>query len=140
MQLIMASDYAIRALLYLAIVNRMAPASEISEKMNIPRQYLVTMSRKLKDAGLIDAVYGQNGGYFLARPADGITLLDIVSVTEGTTKLNRCLEHSQYCSRFATDACPVRATYVELQNVVEDMLRGVTLGTLKGRLDGKRPA
>ena len=138
MQLILATDYAIRALLYLAQVGRMAPVSEVSEKMKIPKQYLVTMSRRLKNAGLIDTERGQTGGYFLARAPEDISLLDIIQVTEGTIKLNRCLEHDRYCSRYATETCPVREVYEQLQASVEELLGGTTLADLKQRLENKQ--
>lgn len=131
MQLITATDYAIRSILYLALVERMATASEVAEKMQIPKQYLVTTSRKLKEAGLIAAAPGVSGGYFLARPPEQITLLDIIEVTEGTIRLNRCLEHDQYCSRFATEHCPVRQVYEGLQSTVEGLLGSVTIAELK---------
>lgn len=138
MQLIMATDYAIRALLYLAVVERMATAAEVAEEMKVPRQYLVTMSRKLKDADLIGAEPGVSGGYYLLRPPEEISLLDIIRVTEGTTKLNRCLEHDEYCSRLATESCPVREVYEELQSTVESLLGGVTLADLKRRMREER--
>ena len=55
--------------------------------MKIPKQYLVTTSRKLKAADLIAAVPGVSGGYFLARPPEEITLLDIIKATEGQSSL-----------------------------------------------------
>lgn len=138
MQLILATDYAIRALLYLAQVERMAPVSEVSEKMKIPKQYLVTMSRRLKSAGLIDTERGQTGGYYLARAPEEISLLDIIRVTEGTIKLNRCLEHDKYCSRYDTENCPVREVYEKLQFSVEDLLGKTTLADLKRKLEDKK--
>lgn len=141
MQLILATDYAIRSILYLALVGRMATASEVSEKMKIPKQYLVTTSRKLKEAGLIAAAPGVRGGYFLARPPEEITLLDVIQVTEGTIRINRCLEHDKFCSRFATEDCAVRQVYEDLQLSVEDMLSNVTMADLKHRMEkGKKEA
>lgn len=134
MQLIMATDYAIRSLLYLALIERMAPASEISEKTGIPKQYFVTMSRKLKDAGMLDSAPGMAGGYFLARPAAEITVLDIIEATEGPINLNRCAELSADCRRFDAPFCPVRETYEGLQETVEGYLSGVTLADMKNRL------
>ena len=143
MQLNMASDYAVRALLYLAYVGRMAPASEVSEKVGIPKQYLVTMSRKLKNARLIDAAPGAAGGYYLARPAGGyylarpageIAVLDIIRVTEGSMKFSRCTDYGKACVGCHEEKCPVRSLYEELQESVENLLGGVTLADLRDRL------
>ena len=134
MQLNMASDYAVRALLYLAYVGRMAPASEVSEKVGIPKQYLVTMSRKLKNARLIDAAPGAAGGYYLARPAGEIAVLDIIRVTEGSMKFSRCTDYGKACVGCHEEKCPVRSLYEELQESVENLLGGVTLADLRDRL------
>lgn len=141
MQLNITTDYAVRSVLYLTIAGHMASAAEIAEHMHIPRQYLTTMARRLKDTGLIQAQGGKLGGYYLARPPEDITLLDVIRATEGTMNLNRCLEHDKYCSRFATEECPVREVYESLQEMVESYLGSVTMADLKNKLTkGKLPA
>ena len=137
MQIIMATDYAIRSLLYLAHIDRMAPASEVSEKVGVPKQYLVTMSRKLREAGMLDSEPGVSGGYYLARPAEDISVLDIVRVTEGTANLNRCASNAKNCGGFFSECCPVREVYENLQDTVEQLLGGVTLADLKSRISEK---
>lgn len=136
MQLILATDYAIRSILYLTLVERMATASEVSEKMKIPKQYLVTTSRKLKAADLIAAVPGVSGGYFLARPPEEITLLDIIKATEGTILFDRCLEHNEdCCSVLKQSECPVREVYVGLQSIMEETLSKVTIAKLRTQME-----
>lgn len=140
MQLTMATDYSIRAILYLAQAGRMAPVSEISEKMMIPAQYLITLSRKLKNHHLIAAHGGKQGGYYLARPATTITLLDIMKATEGTIKCTRCLDNNQFCNYSNAESCPVREVYQELQNMTEQLLDSVTIEDLRKQLLQKKCA
>lgn len=111
----------------------MAPASEVSEKVGVPKQYLVTMSRKLREAGMLGSEPGVSGGYFLARPAEDISVLDIVKVTEGTANLNRCAGKSKDCKGYFSDICPVREVYEDLRGTVEELLSGITLAELKNR-------
>lgn len=140
MQLNMATDYAIRSLLYLTCIGRMAPASEVADQMCIPKQYLVTMSRKLKEAGLIDASSGVYGGYYLARSAEEITLLDIIRVTEGTTRINRCAQSKACCGLLDPADCPVCDVYEQLHQTVDELFAGVTLADLKKKLQLQRPS
>ena len=42
-------------------------------------------------------------------------------------KINRCLEEDEYCSRFATESCPVRKFYCRLQISLESMLKTMTI-------------
>ena len=49
-------------------------------------------------------------------------------------KINRCLEHDKYCSRFATETCPVRHGYAIIQDNLEKSLAGITI---KDLMEGK---
>jgi len=130
MQLKATTDYAIRTILYLAETQRITSSAEVSEKMGIPRKYLINIIGAMKDAGLIETYSGKKGGYKLGRPAAEISLFDIISVMEGTVRLNRCLEDDRYCSRFATENCPVRKAYVDMQAYWEKYLKGITIENL----------
>jgi Rrf2 family protein len=56
---------------------------QIAERQRIPKQYLDQLMLGLKKAGLVASLRGRQGGYRLARPADAITLLDVVTALEG---------------------------------------------------------
>lgn len=55
----------------------------IAERRGIPEKYLVHILLQLKRAGLVHSVRGAQGGYHLARPAEHITLFDIVKAIDG---------------------------------------------------------
>lgn len=130
MQFNITTDYAIRTVLYLAIKGEIATSREISEAMGIPPYYQLKLTAKLTKSGIVKRVQGVKGGFLLnMKPAD-ITLFAIVNTMESTTRINRCLEEDKYCSRFATDNCPVRGFYIRLQKEVEGMLRSMTVESL----------
>jgi Rrf2 family protein len=130
MQLTLATDYAIRTVLYLAQREGIVPTGEISEAMGIPKSYLVKILRDLRNKGYIVTSIGVKGGYELCREADQITVLDIIETIETTVKINRCLEEDAYCSRFATENCPVRKFYTIVQQNMEEQLSAVTIQQL----------
>lgn len=79
-------EYACRAMVELALheaaqetINSVA----IAERRGIPEKYLVHILLQLKHAGLVRSIRGAQGGYQLCRPADEITLLDIVQAIDG---------------------------------------------------------
>ncbi|MFR1481658.1 RrF2 family transcriptional regulator [Phascolarctobacterium faecium] len=125
MELNVTTDYAIRTVLYLAIKNELATANEIATAMGIPPSYVLKITRKLVVAGIIKRIVGAKGGFLLAKKQT-----EIINVLEATTKLNRCLEADKYCSRFATENCPVRAFYCELQGLIEKKLKATTIASL----------
>ncbi len=79
-------DYASRALLSLALhSNDPRPTSvrDIAERTGLPQPYLEQILLALKGAGLVRSKRGVGGGYVLARPAERITLSQIVSAADG---------------------------------------------------------
>lgn len=127
MQLNITTDYSIRIILYLAIKKTIVSSREISTVMGITKSYVLKISRTLSEHGLIKKTVGADGGLELNKPSSEITLFEIIDIMEPTTKINRCLEEDRYCSRFATEDCPVRNVYVGMQNTWERMLKEVTV-------------
>jgi Rrf2 family iron-sulfur cluster assembly transcriptional regulator len=79
-------DYASRALLSLAIHEADdGPTSvrDLAERTGLPQPYLEQILLALKGAGLVRSKRGVGGGYVLARPAEQITLGQIVSAVDG---------------------------------------------------------
>lgn len=58
----------------------------VAERNGMPLKYLEQIFSALNKAGLVRAVRGMHGGYELARPADQITLWDVLQVLEGRTR------------------------------------------------------
>ena len=78
------ADYAVRAAAELAAVDDGPVKGErLSEAQDIPLQFLEHILLELKHAGLVRARRGAKGGYWLARPADEISLADVIRAVEG---------------------------------------------------------
>lgn len=77
--------YGLRALIDLAIHcnEGYVPLAGISERQDLSLNYLESIFAYLKRAGLVTGVAGAQGGYVLARPANEMTLSDILPVLEG---------------------------------------------------------
>ncbi len=130
MQFKLTTDYAIRTLLYLAMTNTVTTSAEISEHMGIPQKYLIKLLSELRRSELVNVHMGVKGGYTLNRDPKDISMLDIAAITEGTIKLNRCLETDAYCSRGEASCCPLRKCCVILQTRFENALANITVQDL----------
>ena len=86
MKLKASVDYGVRAILYLAIKGDTCSSREISEEMAVPRDYLIQLALRLRNAGLIKARPGKNGGYVLARPASEIKIGDVLDAFDTDLK------------------------------------------------------
>lgn len=130
MQLKIATDYAIRIVAYLAETKEVVPSIELHEKLGIPQSFVFKLAKKLCKEGIINTYVGAQGGFILALPAEEISLFQIISIMENTTKINRCLEEDEFCSRHATLYCPVRKFYQKLQDDIETSLKNMTIADL----------
>ncbi|CAL9336561.1 RrF2 family transcriptional regulator [Streptomyces sp. enrichment culture] len=78
------ADYATRALLELAREPaRPLTCEAIASSQRIPFRFLKSVVGELRRAGLVRSQRGCEGGYWLGRPADEITLLDVSRVVDG---------------------------------------------------------
>jgi Rrf2 family protein len=78
------ADYAVRAATELAAAGEGPVKGErLAEAQDIPLQFLEHILLELKHAGIVRARRGAKGGYWLARPADDITVAEIVRAVEG---------------------------------------------------------
>ena len=107
MQLASTTDYAIRIVCYLAAQRQMISTSELSQELSVPSSYIPKITKKLKQAGIIKACEGTNGGYMLAKQPENISLMEIISCVEETMAINRCLEEDRFCSRNLEDTCKI---------------------------------
>jgi Rrf2 family protein len=84
-KLTLATAYAIRALVHLAAgkEDRITASHVIAAAEGFPEPFLQRVLHRLVLARVLLGVKGPNGGYRLARPADRITLLDVVEAVEG---------------------------------------------------------
>ena len=138
MQLNMTTDYAIRSILYIAESGGNVTVEEISDKMGISLPYMRKLFYKLTKAGLIEAYRGRNGGYFIARPAEELSLWDIANVTEQTMAINICLENQEICSRNTAEECTVRQFFLRLQSQMEEEMKKTTIRSLADKATERR--
>ena len=78
------SRYAVVALAELARSgDRPVPIKELAERRDIPEQFLEQLFSTLRRAGLLTSHRGMRGGYTLSRPAEEITVLEVVQALDG---------------------------------------------------------
>ncbi|NRZ85039.1 Rrf2 family protein [Clostridium beijerinckii] len=87
------SDYAFRIILMLSKegLDNKLDAKSLSEKGNIPLRFLLKLTRKLTQAGILKSYRGVNGGYAITREPKDITLKDVVEAIQGPIIVTRCV-------------------------------------------------
>lgn len=123
--------YGLRALI--AIVRAESPlsTSEIARREKLSSPYLEQIFNRLKRAGLIKAKRGARGGYLLSKPADQITVGDVIEILDGPVTFSHCHnpDEAEHCEK--APVCPSRLFWSSLENDINDRLYGTTLHDLK---------
>jgi FeS assembly SUF system regulator len=121
------TDYGIMLLAQLAAhpgETRSAP--EIAAESQVPLPMTSKILKLLSSGGLLESHRGAHGGYRLKRPAEGITLAEIIRVLEGPIALTECIALGPgECGQ--EPVCLSRVTWRRINAAVEQALGGITL-------------
>jgi Rrf2 family protein len=133
MKLSTKGEYGMRALLDLALHETDAPIplKEISQRQEIPLQYLEHLITPLITAGLVRSFRGAKGGVLLARNPREIKLIQIIQTLEGSISPTECLNNPDICGR--ASFCVTRDVWGEMKRAMEGVLEATTLSDLVER-------
>ena len=122
--------YGLRILLDLATHQKKGPVNlgDISKRQGISEKYLWQVINLAKSAGLITSARGPKGGYTVAKPANQITILDIIAALEGPIILVDCLDKAESCDRHAS--CVTRDVWAKIENNMKKTMATITLQDL----------
>ena len=127
MRLSAKADYAIRAAVELAAAGDgvRVKAERIAQAQAIPAKFLETIMLDLKQAGLVASQRGAEGGYWLARPAEAISLADVIRAVEGPIANVRGLRPEQV--EYGGAAEQLRDVWIAVRASLRNVLEHVTL-------------
>jgi Rrf2 family protein len=123
------SDYAVRALFYIARAeDGQATAAEIAQAERVPYLFLRRVMQKLGHAGFLESHKGRAGGFSLARSPAGISLLDVITTFQGKVAVSDCLVRGEPCCNQTT--CVVRRKLKVIERVLRRELSDITIALL----------
>jgi Rrf2 family cysteine metabolism transcriptional repressor len=123
--------YGVKALFELAMHEGAGPMSlkTIAERQGLSEHYLEQLAAPLRKAGLIVSIRGAQGGYTLARPANQITVGDIIRVLEGPIGFTDCATEGEKAPECAAD-CVVHGVWEKVTQQIIAVIDGITLADL----------
>lgn len=137
MKLKASVDYGVRAIMYLAVKGTTCSSREISEEMSVPRDYLIQLALRLRNAGLIKARPGKNGGYVLAKDPSEITIANILDAFDNDLKHVR--QPMKKGRKVSDSAAAVRAMHGMLADSLDQYMNSITVQDLLKALDDDEP-
>lgn len=136
MKLKASVDYGVRAIMYLAVKGSTCSSREISEEMSVPRDYLIQLALRLRNAGLIKARPGKNGGYVLAKEPSQISIGDILNAFDSDLKHVR--QPMKKGRKVSEQAAAVREVHGLVTDSLDMFLDAITVQDLLDGIAGEQ--
>lgn len=139
----MRSIYALKALSVLARERHKDSflIAEIAQAENIPKKFLEAILLSLKVKGILASKKGPKGGYSLAKPAESLTIGDIIEALEGDLSPIQCLNGAAHagCPECNDESsCGVKLIMADVKLAVGSILDSVTLADMLSRSETVR--
>ena len=124
------AEYGVRLMVELGRQNPEQPTSlkAIADAEGLPLAYLEQVVARLKKSGLVMSARGAHGGYWLARPADEVTVADVVRAVEGPIANVQSMPPETI--EYAGNAESLREVWVAVRANIRSVLENVTLADL----------
>jgi Rrf2 family protein len=121
-------DYAIRAMAELAAAPGLVTAEQLASAQSIPPKFLESILSQLRSGGLVSSQRGSAGGYQLARPANEISIADVIRELEGPIATVRGVRPDEL--EYQGSAAGLRDVWLELRTQIRGVLEHTTLADL----------
>jgi len=134
-------EYGLRAMIALAEPDKngnapqMMQIKDISAREKIPSKYLEQILLTLKNSGFLHSKMGIGGGYYLAKPAQDITLGQIFRLLDGPVAPIKCVSQIAYepCNCPDERTCGLRLVMGDVRNTIANILDNTTLSDVVNR-------
>ncbi|MBP3918176.1 MAG: Rrf2 family transcriptional regulator [Clostridia bacterium] len=106
---------------------------DIAERQNISMKYLEAIVSLLNKGGLVKSTRGKDGGYRLSRPANEITVAEVMAMTEGSLAPVSCLNTCADGQCVHADSCLTLPLWQKLDTMIDSYLSAITIQDIVDR-------
>ncbi len=122
------ADYSSVIMTHLAASGVRLTAKQIAISTKISHPTVTKLLKILSKTDFLSSTVGNQGGYKLAKPAEQITLLDIINSIEGDFYLTECSKNIVICNIY--NNCQISKHWKAINSFIKDTLQGVALSDL----------
>jgi FeS assembly SUF system regulator len=106
-------------------------AAMLAGRTAVPEPTVAKIMKQLAREGLVDSARGAAGGYRLARPADDISIADIITCMDGPVAIVSCIEDSGESCKTG-GSCAVKGRWTRVNDAIRAALTSVKLTEMAG--------
>ena len=107
--------------------------SDIAKAEKIPQRFLENILLELKNLGFLGSKLGKNGGYFLLKNPEEISLADVIRYFEGTIALVYCVSEKAYqpceCCK-NEDSCKLKSVFKTIRDNTFNILQETSIADI----------
>lgn len=123
------ADYGVIITTHLAqVAPGQVNAVHLADETRLPRATVSKVLKLLARAGIATAVRGAAGGYRLARPAQAISVADVIAAIDGNPAVTQCTSHEEHCTRL--DFCTTKVHWSRINQAVERALDEISISAM----------
>ncbi|WP_028829658.1 RrF2 family transcriptional regulator [Proteocatella sphenisci] len=130
MKLSTKGRYGLKAMHQLAMLadeNSPMPVKFVAEKIGVSELYLEQIFSVLKKHGLIKSVRGAQGGYFLAKHPDEITVGNVLRSLEGSFAPSNCVLEDSDSACLNAEDCVTKVVWEKMKTSIDQCVDSITL-------------
>ena len=124
-----ATGYALQTLAALPEDGSLYLARSMAQQLRLPGPYLAKILQNLVQAGILASVRGPKGGFRLARPAQDVTVGEVVQALEGTSSLQGCVMGFPACG--PEHPCPLHDAWSQVKTQMGASMTQITIQDLR---------
>lgn len=127
--------YAIKALIYISSASETGNSimtSSIAHSQNIPRKFLESILRDLRNNGILESRRGKDGGFRLLKPAEQISITEVIRIMDGPIALLPCVSLNYYrsCDTCEEQNCKVKGVFEQVRDRSLEVLNNTSIQSL----------
>jgi len=131
--------YAIKALLYLSdhqSEDRSIFSSEIAEQEKIPKKFLETILRELRNFKLLQSQRGKTGGYRLLKDPKNIFLAELIRQVDGPIAMLPCVSLNYYasCNECDEEKCQIKNVFEKVRDKTLEVLNNTSIDSMRTKI------
>lgn len=124
-----ATGYALQTLAVLPEDGSYYLARSMAKQLQLPGPYLAKILQNLVQAGILESVRGPKGGFRLARPAQAVTVGEVVEALEGPCSLQGCVMGFSNCG--PENPCPMHSAWSQVKAQMGASMTQATIHDLR---------